>query len=602
MSGRTRLGGGAGSWRAALLLWLIAWLAPASAQPLLGQGDTADSIAVVIGNRTYLNTVPVDFAGNDADAMRDFLVRSLGFREQNVVVLKDATRNQLEDWFGSEAEPQAGKLWLRAKAGRSDVFVYYSGHGVPDLKTRQAFLLPSDGNPDRASSGYGLETLYRNLDMIKGKVGPSRQVVVMLDACFTGETGRSDGKGLLAVSAPGFQPTKPRTGGGVVKLVATSGSAPANWDAQNKLGLFTSRFLMGAAGLAAPAPAEANDNRSGQVSWSELQAYVTREVVETAQRESRREQVPEIDAAAFNLPLRAPVPAVSRAVAGVRDEAKWRKAQGEGSRAGYERYVGSCGEVCAHKDQALEAALGMVKDSLGVSQKSADELAWTRLSAQSRYQDYLADCEARGGICAYQQVARAYLKIIAPPGASPAEPRAQAGFASRNTDDASSSDRPGSDCGTNCQGASGLPTRGRDLEERRAPGKLAAVDTQSPAELKPSSEDAHRIAGQYTGLVSRRRLDGTQLPPRRYVVSMNAQLSGGTIKIYNQDGSIRFTLVLRGKMTSPGTFLGQGILASGSSSYRPDDVRIDFAESGASAKWNHHDGEKEAGTGILLRQ
>ena len=250
MSRQVELSRGTSLWAAALLLCLLMVPLPAAAQGAAVLGSSPESIAVVVGNKTYRSTVPVDFAGNDADAMRDYLVRSLGFREQNVVVLKDATRNELEDWFGPEAEPQAGKLWLRARTGRSDVFVYYSGHGVPDLKTRQPFLLPSDGNPDRASSGYPCETLYRNLELIKQKVGPERQVIVMLDACFTGETGRADGKGLLAVSAPGLVPTKPRTGAGVVKLVATSGSAPANWDSETKLGLFTSRFLMGAAGLA----------------------------------------------------------------------------------------------------------------------------------------------------------------------------------------------------------------------------------------------------------------------------------------------------------------------------------------------------------------
>ena len=235
MSRQVELSRGTSLWAAALLLCLLMVPLPAAAQGAAVLGSSPESIAVVVGNKVYRRTVPVDFAGNDADAMRDYLVRSLGFREQNVVVLKDAGLNELVDWFGSEADPQ-GSLWSKVQARRSDVFVYYSGHGVPDLKTRQPFLLPSDGNPDRASSGYPVETLYRNLELIKQKVGPERQVIVMLDACFTGETGRADGKGLLAVSAPGLVPTKPRTGAGVVKLVATSGSAPANWDSETKLG------------------------------------------------------------------------------------------------------------------------------------------------------------------------------------------------------------------------------------------------------------------------------------------------------------------------------------------------------------------------------
>ncbi|WP_147020120.1 caspase family protein, partial [Methylorubrum extorquens] len=420
MSRRTGHGRGAGLWAVALLLLVCAPLPPAQAQPLLGQGDTAESIAVVIGNKNYRRTVPVEFAENDAEAMRDYVVRSLGFRQQNVVVLKDASLNELVDWFGTEADPQ-GSLWSKVQPGRSDVFVYYSGHGVPDLRTRQSFLLPSDGNPDRASSGYGLETLYRNLELIKQKVGPSRQVVVMLDACFTGETGRADGRGLLAVSAPGLVPTKPRAGTGVIKLVATSGSAPANWDGETKLGLFTSRFLMGAAGLALEpsAPSEAGASRSGQVSWPQLQAYLLQEVPEAARRDSRREQVPEIDAAAFSLPLRPPVPAVSKAVESVRDEASWRRAQAENTRAAYERYAALCGQagqVCAHKDQAIEAAANSYLQEQSAAQAKADTEHWARASREGTYGAYRDTCRPP---CAYKEIAARYApeppKVTTPP-------------------------------------------------------------------------------------------------------------------------------------------------------------------------------------------
>src|SRR5262249_62202231 len=112
--------------------------------------------------------------------------------------------------------------------------------GRRDIKPRQPFLLPSDGNPSQAESGFPLDTLYRNLELVKRKVGPNRQVIVMIDACFTGETGRK-GESLLAILAPGFVPAMPKTGSSVVKLLATSAASPANWYQENKLRLFTNR-------------------------------------------------------------------------------------------------------------------------------------------------------------------------------------------------------------------------------------------------------------------------------------------------------------------------------------------------------------------------
>jgi hypothetical protein len=361
--------------------------------------DNADSVAVVVGNRDYKQTVPVDYAHNDADAIRDYLVGRLGYREANVFVLKDATLNEFNQVFGTERSPQSGRLWRSVREGRSNVFVYYSGHGVPDLATRQPFLLPQDGNPNQGESGYALETLYRNLDLVKRKIGPERQLVVMVDACFTGETGRK-GESLLAVSAPGFAPARPKAEAGIVRLVATSGATPANWDEANRLGLLTSRFLMGVSGLA-DAGAEGRP-ADGQVSWPELKGYLRREVEEAARRASGREQVPEIDDAPIVLKASLPVAAVSRGVETVRDEAAWRRAEAQGTREAFEAYVGGCGETCAYRGQAMDRLLaGRQRDAAAVDQEN-----WRRFGAARQYQAYLDSC---GPVCAYRGLALGYL-------------------------------------------------------------------------------------------------------------------------------------------------------------------------------------------------
>ncbi|HEV2508622.1 caspase family protein [Bosea sp. (in: a-proteobacteria)] len=359
--------------------------------------DNTDSIAVVIGNKSYKRASTVDFAHNDAEAVKAYLTSTLGFREQNVLVLKDATQGELIQMFGSEADPQGGELWRSAVEGRSNVFVYYSGHGVPDLATAQPFLLPHDGNPNASGSGYALQTLYRNLELVRQKIGAQRQLIVMIDACFTGETGRK-GESLLAVSAPGFAPAKPRTGNGIVKLVATSGATPANWDQRQKLGLFTSRFLMGAAGLARPA----SEPEDAPLAWSDLQQYLLQSVEPAARRDSGREQAPEIDLAPVALPVGPPVPAVARAVAQVKDEANWQRAKMAGERSALEAYIARCGDVCLYR----EAALTLLLTRQRASETKADDENWKRLSAAGRYDDYLRSC---GAVCAYKAVANAYL-------------------------------------------------------------------------------------------------------------------------------------------------------------------------------------------------
>ena len=378
-----------------LLALMLGIAAPAAlAEPSRILDDNAESIAVVVGNKAYKQASTVDFAHNDAEAIGTYLTGTLGFREQNVFLLKDATLGELTQMFGSEANPQGGKLWRSAVEGRSNVFVYYSGHGVPDLATRQPFLLPQDGNPNASESGYALQTLYRNLELVRQKIGAQRQLIVMIDACFTGETGRK-GESLLAVSAPGFTPAKPRTGGGIIKLVATSGTTPANWDENQKLGLFTSRFLMGAAGLA---QADA-DKRIG---WPELQSYVVREVEAAARRDSGREQKPEFDTASLSLPIVEPSATIRRSFESAQDEARWRSATADGSREALERYVAQCTGPCAYRQQAMDRLLQRQRSA----DSAKDDESWRQSSAEGRYQAYLDACNR---VCAYRQLALGYL-------------------------------------------------------------------------------------------------------------------------------------------------------------------------------------------------
>ncbi|MET7241826.1 caspase family protein [Methylobacterium sp. EM32] len=393
----------------AFLLQVAAALAPAAARAAAEAqapeafADNADSVAVVIGNSRYKQTVPVDYAHHDAEAMRSWLVQRLGYRDANVFVLKDATLNEFNQVFGTERNPQSGRLWRSVREGRSNVFVYYSGHGVPDLASRQPFLLPEDGNPNQGESGYALETLYRNLDLVKRKIGPGRQLVVMVDACFTGETGRK-GESLLAVSAPGFAPAKPKAESGIVRLVATSGATPANWDEANRLGLLTSRFLMGVSGLAdrTDRQGDRGGDGDGQVSWAELKGYLRREVEEAARRASGREQVPEIDDAPIVLKASLPVDAVAKGVATVRDEAAWRRAESAGTREAFEAYVGTCGEVCAYRPQAMDRLLaGRQRDAAAIDQEN-----WAKYGTARQYQAYLDTCTE---VCAYRGLAEGYL-------------------------------------------------------------------------------------------------------------------------------------------------------------------------------------------------
>ena len=73
-----------------------------SSQPAFAATTNKDAVAVIIGNKDYVGSVPdVDFAHNDAEAMKRFVVEVLGFREGNIIDLRDATQAQVLFTFGN---------------------------------------------------------------------------------------------------------------------------------------------------------------------------------------------------------------------------------------------------------------------------------------------------------------------------------------------------------------------------------------------------------------------------------------------------------------------------------------------------------------------
>jgi formylglycine-generating enzyme required for sulfatase activity len=233
------------------------------------------AVAVIIGNKTYNAGVPsVDFAGNDASAMHRFVVENLGYREGNVIDLRDARLSDLIDVFGNR-ETHEGKLWQWVKTGKSDVTVFYSGHGVPGLKDRRGYLLPVDASPARPElGGYPLDLLYSNLAQLK-----ARSVTVYIDACFSGNSQ----KGMLiqGISAIAVEPRPLKETGGLIILTAAEGDQVASWDEEAKHGLFTKHLLDALNGAA---DGEGYGNGDHKVTVGEIKRYLDEEMTYAAKR------------------------------------------------------------------------------------------------------------------------------------------------------------------------------------------------------------------------------------------------------------------------------------------------------------------------------
>ena len=73
----------------------------------------------------------------------------LGYKEGNIFFVNNASKSDFELYFGND-KSYRGKLYNAVKEGRSDVFVYYSGHGAPGLKDKKGYFVPVEADPQRS--------------------------------------------------------------------------------------------------------------------------------------------------------------------------------------------------------------------------------------------------------------------------------------------------------------------------------------------------------------------------------------------------------------------------------------------------------------------
>jgi len=238
-------------------------------------------VAVIIGNRDYINKdiPPVNYAIQDASIVKKFLIKTFGFREGNIIFRTNATKGVFENIFGS-FESHKGMIFDNILPGKSDVFVYYSGHGAPSLETKKGYILPVDGNPNTVSiSGYSLEQLYRNLSLLK-----ARSVTVVTDACFSGASifKKASPVGIL-VKNP-LIALKDTT-----IMNSSAGTELSSWYSQKGHGLFTYYFLLGITG-------KADTNNNNQITVKEFTAYIADNVPYMARKlHEGRKQTPVIN-------------------------------------------------------------------------------------------------------------------------------------------------------------------------------------------------------------------------------------------------------------------------------------------------------------------
>ncbi len=232
--------------------------------------------ALIIGNESYLDAtgevneeLNYDFAKNDARVFREYVVKTLGAPVENVMFFHNATI----------ADMNRGIAYLstisKLRNEEAELMIYYAGHGISDMKTKEAYLLPVDFKGD-LSYAMKVNDMYKQLTRY-----PSKKITVFIDASFSGGT-RS---GSHPVPIPGQRIVfgANQVSGNIIEFLACSGDQTAQAYREKQHGLFT-YFVLKKLQLS-----------GGNISFKELGEYVQKEVGRESEEISGIQQTPTIN-------------------------------------------------------------------------------------------------------------------------------------------------------------------------------------------------------------------------------------------------------------------------------------------------------------------
>ncbi|CAA6603786.1 conserved hypothetical protein [Rhodospirillaceae bacterium LM-1] len=234
-----------------------------------------NAIALVIGIEQYKSVPPAEFAENDARFFYDYAVNALGVPASRVKLLTGAGAQRVD----VEA---AILTWLKPQIlkGQSDVFVFFSGHGLASDDGRDLYLLPHDGN--RALLDRSALRRKELIDMIVDS--GAKSATFFLDTCYSGGT---RGKQTLVASArPIMVKAKDEAVPANVTILAAAGNDQLSSSlTQTKHGLFSYFLMKGLEGEAA------GDDRT--ITAAKLEAYLAARIPQEAAKLGRT-QTPQL--------------------------------------------------------------------------------------------------------------------------------------------------------------------------------------------------------------------------------------------------------------------------------------------------------------------
>jgi hypothetical protein len=231
-----------------------------------------DAVAVIIGIADYKNLPRADFANDDASVFYDYAIRALGVKPENIKLLVDGNADDVAIY-------QTFKSWLPSRVRpTTDVYVFYSGHGLPGEEGQGLYLLPQRAHRDL------IEKTAISHREINGfiKAAKPKSVTIFLDSCYSGVA--RTGETLLASARPVvLKSDKKLFPEEFTVITASQADQISSSSPDLKHGIFSYYLMRGMEG-------EADANRDGKITVGEMHSYLTEQVMRQAGMMNRKQQ------------------------------------------------------------------------------------------------------------------------------------------------------------------------------------------------------------------------------------------------------------------------------------------------------------------------
>ncbi|MDC1375870.1 caspase family protein [bacterium] len=232
-----------------------------------------NALALIIGVADYEKTnANALYADKDAQQFYDYATMKLGIPSSNIKELVNAKADRVEITL-------AVKDWIArsTKSGKTDIYIFFAGHGLATSDGKDMFLLPYDGLPRLLQdSAIKRDQLFADIQ----KANP-KSVTVFLDTCYSGTTRGTD---MLIASRPiAIRALEQSIPDNFTVFSAAAGDQTSKPLEEAKHGMFSYFLMKGMEG-------DADTNADNKITARELHNYVKENVTQ----QSSGSQTPEL--------------------------------------------------------------------------------------------------------------------------------------------------------------------------------------------------------------------------------------------------------------------------------------------------------------------